>query len=204
MQIIEGAAHPHFHAATQIDKRRGERYCSRDPNVPSFVKGLPLTDRRRSQGHTDQDCLIWGVNRSLLHFSWPRTKPCYGELRLLVRANYSAIVGRCTENFCQRRSKHPRARLRMANRSAVEGLLGFPMRQDERSAHSNIMDTSRSHRIRRNRNRPVSSPLQVITLRQPSVRSGKVAGLVPSPLQPKGWLDDLRPPKGTLHDLAQK
>jgi hypothetical protein len=47
MQIIEWAAHPHFHAATQIDKRRGEWYCSRNPNVPAVVKGLPLTDRRR-------------------------------------------------------------------------------------------------------------------------------------------------------------
>jgi hypothetical protein len=150
MQIIEWAAHPHFHAATQIDKRRGERYCSRDPNAPAVVKGLPLTDRRRRQGHTDQDCLIRGINRSLLHFSWTRTKPCYGELWLLVRADYSAIVGRRAESICQRRSKHPRARLRLANRSFVECLPRFPLRQDDRSAHFNIMDRSRSHRILRN------------------------------------------------------
>ncbi len=38
----------------------------------------------------------------------------------------------------------------MANHSFVEGLLGFPLRRDDRSAHFNIMDTSRSHRIPRN------------------------------------------------------
>src|SRR6185436_15374708 len=103
MQIIEWAAHPHFHAATQIDKRRGERYCSRDPNAPAVVKGLPLADRRGCQGNTDQDCPIRGISRRLLHFSWTRTKPRYGKLWLLVRADYSAIVGRRAENICQRR-----------------------------------------------------------------------------------------------------
>lgn len=44
MQVIERAAHPHFHATTQIDKRRGERYGSCDANAPAVVKGLPLTD----------------------------------------------------------------------------------------------------------------------------------------------------------------
>src|SRR5580700_6602325 len=44
VQVIERAAHPHFHAAVQIDERRGERYRSRDPNLLTVVKGLPLTD----------------------------------------------------------------------------------------------------------------------------------------------------------------
>src|SRR6266478_1749358 len=37
MQIIEWAAHPHFHAATQIDECRGERYRSRDANASPVV-----------------------------------------------------------------------------------------------------------------------------------------------------------------------
>ena len=44
VQVIERPAHPHFHAAIQIDERSGERYRSRDPNLLTVVKGLPLTD----------------------------------------------------------------------------------------------------------------------------------------------------------------
>jgi hypothetical protein len=38
------ARHLHFHAAIQIDKRGAERYRSRDPNLLTVVKGLPLTN----------------------------------------------------------------------------------------------------------------------------------------------------------------
>jgi hypothetical protein len=44
VQVIERPAHPHFHAAIQIDERRGERYRSRDPNLLPVIKGLPLAD----------------------------------------------------------------------------------------------------------------------------------------------------------------
>src|ERR1700686_127618 len=44
VQVVERPAPPHFHAAVQIDERRGERYCSRDPNLLTVVYGLPLTD----------------------------------------------------------------------------------------------------------------------------------------------------------------
>src|SRR5258707_6762646 len=47
MQIIEWAAHPHFHAATQIDECRGERYRSRDANASPVVNSSPLTNRCR-------------------------------------------------------------------------------------------------------------------------------------------------------------
>src|ERR1700686_2653850 len=50
VQVIERPAHPHFHAAIQIDKRRGERYRARDPNLLPVVKGLPLTDCRGGKG----------------------------------------------------------------------------------------------------------------------------------------------------------
>src|SRR5271154_2251935 len=46
MQIIEWAAGPHFHPAIQIDKRRGKRYCSRDPDASAVVDGFPLSNLR--------------------------------------------------------------------------------------------------------------------------------------------------------------
>src|SRR5712692_5973773 len=44
VQVIKRPMHPHFHAAIQIDERRGERYRSRDPNLLTVVKSFPLTD----------------------------------------------------------------------------------------------------------------------------------------------------------------
>src|SRR5437660_1752126 len=111
MQISERGAHPHFHGATQIDECRGERYRPCNANAPPVVNGSPLTNCRRCQGHADQDCLVRWIRRSLLHFSWTRTKARHGELWLLVRANYSAIVGRRAENVCQRRPRHSGSQL---------------------------------------------------------------------------------------------
>lgn len=64
VQVIERPAHAHFHAAIQIDKRRGERYRSRDPDVFPVVKGLPLNDCRGRKGDADQRCLIRRIGRA--------------------------------------------------------------------------------------------------------------------------------------------
>src|SRR5216684_175680 len=155
VQVVERPAHPHFHLAVQIDECRGERYRPRDPNAFPVVKGFPLTDCRGRKGHADQDCLIWGVHRSLLHVSRTRAKARHGELWFLIRANRPAVVGRRSENIRQRRSEHQRVRLRVANRRYFAFLSPDATWQDDRSAHSNIMDASRTRRIPRTGNRRV-------------------------------------------------
>src|SRR4029077_9498284 len=142
VQIIERPAHPHFHAAIQIDERRGERYRSRDPNLLSVVKRLPLTDCRGRKGHADQDRLIRGIHRGLLHVSGTRTKARYSELWFLIRANRPAVVGRRSKYIRQGRSEHQSVRLRTANRPYVAFLFPFATWQDDRSSHGYIMDAN--------------------------------------------------------------
>jgi hypothetical protein len=155
VQVIERPSHPHFHAAVQIYKCRGERYRSRDPYVFPVVKGFPLTDCGGCKGYADQDRLIRGIHRSLLHVSGTRTKARHGELWFLIRANRPAVVGRRFEYIRKGRSEHQRVRLAVANRLCVSFLSPYATRQDDRSAHSHIMDASRTRRIPRTGNRRV-------------------------------------------------
>ena len=153
-------------------------------------KSLPLPDRRRCQGHADQDGLIRGILRSLLHFSWPRAKSRHGELWLLVRANHPAVAVRRAENIRQRRSEHQRVRLVMARRlrsrlmsegnlfhyprqrsfrfksPLADSLAPFTRRRDDRSAHTESIVSRRSCRIPPygNRHLPQNSNRHVVAI----------------------------------------
>src|SRR5271154_4731822 len=128
MQVVEWPAHPHFHAATQVNKCRSKRYCPRNPDASSVINRSPLSDRGWCEGDTDQDCTIRWINRSLLHFPWARTQASHGELWLLVGASCPALVGRRTKNICQRQSIHSCVLLRATQRSSVAGIPIFQFR----------------------------------------------------------------------------
>src|SRR5437867_5349414 len=74
VQVVEWSPDPHLHSAIQIEKCCGERYGSRDPNLPPVVEGMPLSDRGWRQGDATEDGVIRRILGGLFHFSWAGAK----------------------------------------------------------------------------------------------------------------------------------